>query len=35
MRKRNEHISVRMTEQEYAHLKQQAARSGLGIDPFR
>lgn len=34
MRKRNKHISVWMTEQEYTHLKQQAARSGLGIDPF-
>lgn len=34
MRKRNKHISVWMTEQEYMHLKQQAARSGLGIDPF-
>lgn len=34
MRKRNKHISVWMNEQEYTHLKQQAARSGLGIDPF-
>ena len=34
MRKRNKHISVWMTEQEYTHLEQQAARSGLGIDPF-
>ena len=34
MRKRNKHISVWMTEQEYTHLKQQAARSGLGMDPF-
>ena len=34
MRKRNKHISVWMTEQEYTHLKQQAAQSGLGIDPF-
>ena len=33
MRKRNKHISVWMTEQEYTHL-QQAARSGLGMDPF-
>ena len=30
MRKRNKHISVWMTEQEYTHLKQQAARSGFG-----
>ena len=34
MRKRNKHISVWMTEQEYTHLKQQAARSGLGMDPL-
>lgn len=34
MRKRNKHISVWMTEQEYAYLKRQAALSGLGIDPF-
>ena len=34
MRKRNKHISVWMTEQEYTHLKQQAAQSGLGMDPF-
>ena len=34
MRKRNKYVSVWMTEQEYTHLKQQAARSGLGIDPF-
>ena len=34
MRKRNKHISVWMTEQEYTHLEQQAARSGLGMDPF-
>ena len=29
MRKRNKHISVWMTEQEYAYLKRQAALSGL------
>ena len=34
MRKRTHHISVWMTEQEHAHLKEQAKRAGLGIDPF-
>lgn len=29
MHKRNKHISVWMTEQEYAYLKRQAALSGL------
>lgn len=34
MRKRNRHISVWMNEQEYWHLKVQAEKAGLGIDPF-
>ena len=34
MRKRNRHVSVWMTEQEYLHLKKQAECAGLGIDPF-
>ena len=34
MRKRNRHVSVWMDEQEYRHLKKQADRAGLGIDPF-
>ena len=34
MRKRNLHISVWMNDQEYKHLKAQAAKAGLGIDPF-
>ena len=34
MRKRNRHISVWMNDQEYQHLKAQAAKAGLGIDPF-
>ena len=34
MRKRNRHISVWMNEQEYRHLKAQAGKAGLGIDPF-
>ena len=34
MRKRNRHVSVWMTEQEYQHLKKQTARGGLGVDPF-
>ena len=34
MRKRNRHVSVWMNEQEYRHLKKQADRAGLGIDPF-
>ena len=34
MRKRNRHISVWMNEQEYRHLKVQAEKAGLGIDPF-
>ena len=34
MRKRNRHVSVWMTEQEYQHLKKQAERAGLGVDPF-
>ena len=34
MRKRNRHVSVWMNEQEYRHLKVQAEKAGLGIDPF-
>lgn len=34
MRTRNRHVSVWMNEQEYRHLKKQAERAGLGIDPF-
>ena len=34
MRTRNRHVSVWMTEQEYLHLKKQAERVGLGVDPF-
>ena len=34
MRTRNRHVSVWMTEQEYWHLKKQADRAGLGVDPF-
>ena len=34
MRTRNRHVSVWMTEQEYLHLKKQAERAGLGVDPF-
>ncbi|MEY8420394.1 MobC family plasmid mobilization relaxosome protein [Oscillospiraceae bacterium 44-5] len=34
MRKRNRHVSVWMNEQEYQHLKVQAEKAGLGIDPF-
>ena len=34
MRKRNRHVSVWMNEQEYRHLKAQAEKAGLGIDPF-
>lgn len=34
MRKRNRHISIWMNDQEYQHLKAQAAKAGLGIDPF-
>ena len=34
MRKRNRHVSVWMTEQEYLHLKKQAECAGLGVDPF-
>ena len=34
MRTRNRHVSVWMTEQEYQHLKKQAERAGLGVDPF-
>lgn len=34
MRRRNRHISVWMNEQEYRHLKEQAQKAGLGMDPF-
>lgn len=34
MRRRNRHISVWLTDQEHQHLQEQAARAGLGIDPF-
>ena len=34
MRKRSRHVSVWLTDQEHAHLKEQARRAGLGIDPF-
>ena len=34
MRKRNHHISVWLTAEEHDYLKQQACKSGLGIDPF-
>ncbi|WP_295631766.1 plasmid mobilization protein [uncultured Intestinimonas sp.] len=34
MRRRNRHISVWMNEQEYRHLKEQAKKAGLGMDPF-
>lgn len=34
MRTRNRHVSVWLTDREHAHLKEQARRAGLGIDPF-
>ena len=34
MRRRNRHVSVWMNEQEYRHLKEQAKKAGLGMDPF-
>ena len=34
MRRRNRLVSVWMNEQEYQHLKAQAKKAGLGIDPF-
>jgi len=34
MRTRNRHVSVWLTDKEHAHLKEQARRAGLGIDPF-
>ena len=34
MRKRSRHVSVWMNEQEYAHLKAEAKKLGMGIDPF-
>ena len=33
MRKRNRHVSVWMNEAEYLHLKAEAKKAGLGIDP--
>lgn len=34
MRTRPHHISVWMNDEEYRHLKQQAAKAGMGTDPF-
>lgn len=34
MRNRNRHVSVWMSETEYRHLKAQAEKAGMGIDPF-
>ncbi len=34
MRTRNRHVSVWLTDREQQHLKEQAAISGLGVDPF-
>lgn len=34
MRKRSRHVSVWLTDQEHAQLKEQARQAGLGIDPF-
>ena len=34
MLKRNRHVSVWMNEAEYRHLKEEAQKAGLGIDPF-
>ena len=34
MRSRPRHVSVWMNEDEYKHLKKQAALAGMGIDPF-
>ena len=34
MRKRTIKISVRLTEQEHSHLKQQAATAGYAMEPF-
>lgn len=34
MRKRNRHVSIWMSEQEYHHLKKQAEIAGLRTDPF-
>lgn len=34
MRKRNCRVSIRLTEQELSHLKNQAKLAGMRIDPF-
>lgn len=34
MRKRSRHVSVWMDDQEYQHLKEQAAQAGMRVDPF-
>lgn len=34
MRRRNRHISVWLTDEEYLHLQVQANHAGLRIDPF-
>lgn len=34
MRSRSRHVSVWMNEAEYAHLKAQAKKAGMGTDPF-
>ncbi len=34
MRKRQRHISIWMSEEEYRHLKSQAEIAGMGVDPF-
>lgn len=34
MRKHSRHVSVWMNEREYAHLKAEAKKAGMGIDPF-
>ncbi len=34
MRKRSRHVSVWMNDAEYLHLKSEAQKAGLGIDPF-
>lgn len=34
MRKRNNHVSIWLSDSEHDHLKKQAELAGLGIDPF-
>lgn len=34
MRKRDRHVSIWMSEQEYRHLKKQADMAGMKVDPF-